>query len=128
MSLKLYFHPLSSFCHKALIALYEKDTEFQPIFVDLLDAASRAALSAVWPMANVTPQALLIVVASPAKADRPVTEAERVRLLAALAAEGCTGGKMEWMKNDREFEVDDARCADGREYDLKFDANFRLIK
>jgi hypothetical protein len=32
------------------------------------------------------------------------------------------------MKNDREFEVDDARCADGREYDLKFDANFRLIK
>ena len=26
MSLKLYFHPLASFCHKALIAFYENDT------------------------------------------------------------------------------------------------------
>ena len=26
MSLKLYFHPLSSFCWKALIALYENGT------------------------------------------------------------------------------------------------------
>jgi glutathione S-transferase len=26
MSLKLYFHPLSSFCQKVLIALYENDT------------------------------------------------------------------------------------------------------
>ena len=30
MSLKLYFHPLSSFCWKALIALYENDTPFTP--------------------------------------------------------------------------------------------------
>ena len=29
MSLTLHFHPLSSFCHKALIALYENDTPFQ---------------------------------------------------------------------------------------------------
>ena len=26
MSLTFYFHPLSSFCQKALIALYENDT------------------------------------------------------------------------------------------------------
>ena len=30
MTLKLYFHPLSSFCHKVLIALYENGTPFEP--------------------------------------------------------------------------------------------------
>jgi glutathione S-transferase len=49
-SLKLYFHPLSSFCHKALIALYENDTVFEPVQVDFGDAASRSAFEAVWPM------------------------------------------------------------------------------
>jgi hypothetical protein len=69
--------------------------------------------------------ALLTVVAMPAKADRPVTEAERARLLPAVAAQGCTGGKMEWDDDDREFEVDDARCNnDGRKYDLKFNADY----
>jgi glutathione S-transferase len=43
MSLTLYFHPLSSFCQKALIALYENDTPFAPHLVDLGDEASRAA-------------------------------------------------------------------------------------
>ncbi len=38
MSLKLYFHPLASFCWKALIALYENDTPFKPHIVDLGDA------------------------------------------------------------------------------------------
>jgi glutathione S-transferase len=31
MSLTLHFHPLSSFCQKALIALYENDIPFEPI-------------------------------------------------------------------------------------------------
>jgi glutathione S-transferase len=52
MSLKLYFHPLSSFCQKALIALYESGTPFEPVLVDLGDAASRAAFAALWPMAK----------------------------------------------------------------------------
>jgi glutathione S-transferase len=52
MSLKLYFHPLASFCHKALIALYESGTPFEPILVDLGDERSRAAFQAVWPMAK----------------------------------------------------------------------------
>jgi glutathione S-transferase len=43
MSLKLYYHPLSSFCHKALIALYEGQTPFEPVFVDLSDEKSSAA-------------------------------------------------------------------------------------
>jgi glutathione S-transferase len=52
MPLKLYYHPLSSFCHKALIALYENAIPFDPIFVDLGDEASSAPLRALWPMAK----------------------------------------------------------------------------
>jgi glutathione S-transferase len=50
MSLKLYFHPLSSFCQKVLIALYENDTPFEPQIVDLRDEASRATFYKVWPI------------------------------------------------------------------------------
>ena len=52
MYLKLYFHPLASFCHKALIAFYENGTPFEPVIVDLLDETSSAAFRAVWPMAK----------------------------------------------------------------------------
>jgi glutathione S-transferase len=50
MSLKLYFHPLSSFCWKALIALYENGTPFTPVSVDLSNATERAALLKLWPI------------------------------------------------------------------------------
>lgn len=50
MSLTLYFHPLSSFCHKVLIALYENATPFTPRLVDLGDAADRAAFQKIWPI------------------------------------------------------------------------------
>jgi glutathione S-transferase len=50
MSLKLYFHPLSSFSHKALIALYENDTPFEPHILDFADENSRAAFRAIWPI------------------------------------------------------------------------------
>jgi glutathione S-transferase len=50
MSLTLYFHPLSSFCHKALIALYELDIEFEKRIIDLGNAADRAELQALWPL------------------------------------------------------------------------------
>jgi glutathione S-transferase len=49
MSLKLYFHPLSSFCWKVLIALYENETPFEPCIVDLGDPVSRAELERLWP-------------------------------------------------------------------------------
>lgn len=35
---------------------------------------------------------------------------------------------MEYDIDDAHFEVDDARCSDGRRYDLKFDTSFKLIK
>lgn len=50
MSLTLYFHPLSSFCQKALIALYENDTPFTPHLVDLMDEKSAAEFRAIWPI------------------------------------------------------------------------------
>jgi glutathione S-transferase len=50
MALTLHFHPLASFCHKALIALYELDVGFEPVIVDLGDPASRAAFAEVWPL------------------------------------------------------------------------------
>lgn len=50
MSLTLYFHPLASFCHKVLVALYENDTPFTPHFVDLMDEAQKAAFKKLWPV------------------------------------------------------------------------------
>jgi len=52
MALTLYYHPLSSFCWKALIALYEADVAFTPRVVNLGDPADRAAFQAVWPLAK----------------------------------------------------------------------------
>ena len=42
MTLELYFHPLSSYCQKALVALYENDTPFQARKIDLSDATFTA--------------------------------------------------------------------------------------
>ena len=50
MSLKLYYHPLSSYCQKVLIALYENDTPFEPHIVDLGNETSRAAFEKIWPV------------------------------------------------------------------------------
>jgi glutathione S-transferase len=50
MSLKLYFHPLASFCWKALIALDENDTPFEPYVVDLANETSRAEFKKIWPI------------------------------------------------------------------------------
>ena len=52
MSLTLYLHPLSSYCWKTLIALYENGAPFQPLIVDLGNEAERAALAKLWPFAK----------------------------------------------------------------------------
>jgi hypothetical protein len=79
----------------------------------LVSAAASAALS-------------LLAWESGLATDRPLTEDERTKLVAAMTAEGCSGGQMEF-DDDGHYEVDDARCSDGRRYDLKFDASFKLI-
>ena len=50
MSLTLYYHPLSSYCWKVLTALYENDTPFTPLLVNLGEEASSAAFKKVWPI------------------------------------------------------------------------------
>lgn len=70
--LTLHYHPLSSFCWKALIALYETVTPFEANVVDLGDAEAVARLRHLWPMTlfpvlvdagrdKVVPEATLIV-------------------------------------------------------------------
>lgn len=49
MSLTLHMHPLSSYCWKVLIALYENDTPFEARLVDLGDPQVVAAFKALWP-------------------------------------------------------------------------------
>lgn len=52
MSLVLYQHPLASFCHKVLMALYENGTPFEGRIIDLGNAESRASLARLWPLAK----------------------------------------------------------------------------
>ncbi len=48
MTLKLYAHPFSSYCQKALIALYENETPFELRM--LADGESMTELAALWPI------------------------------------------------------------------------------
>jgi glutathione S-transferase len=49
MSLRFHFHPLSSYCHKALIALYENGTEFEPVMLNLMDPKVAVELRKISP-------------------------------------------------------------------------------
>lgn len=50
MTLELYLHPLSSYCHKALIAFYENAIPFEPKRID--DPAVAREWKAMWPVAR----------------------------------------------------------------------------
>jgi len=49
MPLRLYFHPLSSFSQKVLIALYENGTPFEPHILAAGDAGAVEELKKIWP-------------------------------------------------------------------------------
>lgn len=53
MSLTLYLHPLASFCHKVLIALYENDIPFEASLVDFSNPGSAAAHIERWPVGKI---------------------------------------------------------------------------
>jgi hypothetical protein len=74
----------------------------------------------------VTCMALLGLVglaATPAQADR-LTRQEKSSLRSAMKDAQCSGGRME--NKNGSFEIDNARCQDGKRYDLSFDQNFKL--
>ena len=47
MSLTLYYHPLASYCHKVLVALYEHGIECDKRIVNLGDAEPEYSLNMV---------------------------------------------------------------------------------
>ncbi len=53
MALTLHYHPLSSYCHKVLIALDELGLEAELRMVNLGDPAARAAYAELWPTAKI---------------------------------------------------------------------------
>jgi glutathione S-transferase len=85
MTLTLHYHPLASFCHKALIALDELGLAFDPVVVDLFDPASRDAFAKVWPLLKFP------VLEDPA---RGATVAESTAVIEYLDAFHAAGGRM----------------------------------
>jgi len=53
MALELHLHPLSSYCWKVLIALYEAGTPFELVMVNLMDPDARAAYLRVSPFGKI---------------------------------------------------------------------------
>jgi glutathione S-transferase len=53
MALRLFIHPLASFCHKVLIALHENGTPFTAVNVDLADENDRASILDMWPVGKI---------------------------------------------------------------------------
>jgi len=51
--MKLYYHPISSYSQKVLIAFYEKGIEFEPNIVNLMDPEARAKYREVYPLGKV---------------------------------------------------------------------------
>jgi glutathione S-transferase len=74
MTLKLHGHPLSSFCWKALIALYETGVPFEFVTVNLGDPAERERFRAISPLGKM-----------PALEDGPTTLSESTSIIEHLA-------------------------------------------
>jgi glutathione S-transferase len=50
MALKLFYHPFSSYCQKALVALYENAVPFEPQILAGPDSPAFRELCELWPM------------------------------------------------------------------------------
>lgn len=105
MALTYYFHPLASYCHKALIALYENDTAFEPHFLDLQAPEVRAAY------ARISPSGKMPVLRDDAR-DRTVSEATIIIEYLDLHYPGRTrfvpddrDGALEVRARDRSFDL-----------------------
>ncbi|MDP1642676.1 MAG: hypothetical protein Q8L59_10875 [Phenylobacterium sp.] len=73
--------------------------------------------------------AALMLPATASFADAPPSDEERARVMAALAAVGCSDPReIEREEDDgviEGYEVEDAKCADGV-YDFELDVNFNI--
>ncbi len=51
--MKLYYYPLSTYCQKVLITLYEKSVDFTPELVFLMDDVERDAYRKIYPLGKI---------------------------------------------------------------------------
>lgn len=51
--MKLYYHPLSTYCQKVLVALYETGTEFEGEIINMMDPEARTAYRQVYPICKI---------------------------------------------------------------------------
>lgn len=71
---------------------------------------------------------LVALAGAAAAGDRPATAAERADIAATLKANGfASWRKVEFDRDDRKYEVDDARHANGRVYDVDIRGG-RIVK
>ena len=91
--MKLYYHPISTYSQKVLIALYEKGLEFEAEVVELMDPDGRAKYLEVYPMGKIpclvhdghrVPESSIIIeyidsMAEPRLIKRDADEARRIR-------------------------------------------------
>ncbi|MEQ8824601.1 MAG: hypothetical protein RIC14_09530 [Filomicrobium sp.] len=70
--------------------------------------------------------AALVLGTSAAFADSKPSDEEAKKLAEALAALGCEGGELEKeTEGSGTFEVDDAKCKFGGQWDIKFDSKYQ---
>ncbi|MGH1418013.1 MAG: PepSY domain-containing protein [Hyphomicrobiaceae bacterium] len=72
--------------------------------------------------------ALSICTTTAAFADSKPSDDEIAKINEAISVLGCSGGEIE--KEDEAsgyYEVDDAKCQDGMQFDIKLDEKFRII-
>ncbi|MDE1464078.1 glutathione S-transferase family protein [Spartinivicinus poritis] len=51
--MKLYYHPLSTYSQKVLMAFYEKEVEFTPHIVNLMDETSKKEYKEIYPLGKI---------------------------------------------------------------------------
>lgn len=51
--MKLYYHPLSSYSQKTLMAFYEKNCAFEPVIVNLMDDKAKEEYKKIYPLGKV---------------------------------------------------------------------------
>ncbi len=69
-----------------------------------------------------------LLMTTTALADTKPTAEETTKIKEAISVLGCTGGEFE--KEDEAsglYEIDDAKCHDGKQFDIKLDDQFRVI-
>jgi hypothetical protein len=76
------------------------------------------------PMRTAILGSVVLLFCSAASAQRPLTEEETIAPL--VMKQGCWGGIIRYIEEDRTFEVDDTVCSDGLFYHMEFNDRLQL--